>query len=561
VSFSNDHTIIHDSGSPTYTAPHWKKGRTPSEYYPIGYTGGKEIKMEVKYKCNPDIALTPGVELKARGKSSMVGGKYPTGEGTAAISGSTITANLTCGNTDSLKVDYLNLFLEWQLKSPNAQFDWKTTGYSTNRLYVTYKEPLTSLRQETLYDLACKTNAGVTNQTQIAMNSYNRFTGRNVKRLGDDKVMTYWKDDVQGARETATLLASPDGNGNCESWSALFRDVLKLNGLGAERVSVFSNTAQEGVLVKNWHFDGTPKGSVTTILTGPNGIANTYAGTEEIQSIPVGNGLPDIVCIYANAKNLVTIPLGDDIVSPTNPNIILAGINGICDTNASGNDIQNVGNGDPVSTPNEICIEGGFNLSTSVLVGDDNKIESFRFPDGTKRGIILNGTDGIVNTSAVIGDTQMIPVGQGLPDTVCICPMPSKVIMSTPLGDDSTGNVTLGTASEPYPYTTWHNIWARNSMVDAYPLVGIPGQGNSDPPPSFNGHWITYWNDGTNHYYFDPSYGSSIVSANDNNDAIISYENSAFAGFSGTMRTSELTGVRKNDLSTTTSDVYTHPAP
>jgi hypothetical protein len=68
--------------------------------------------------------------------------KYSAQEGAATVSGSTITAtNLSCGNTDSKKVDYMHFDMEWQIKSTNAQFDWKTVGYSANRLYVTLKEP------------------------------------------------------------------------------------------------------------------------------------------------------------------------------------------------------------------------------------------------------------------------------------------------------------------------------------------------------------------------------------------------------------------------------------
>jgi hypothetical protein len=246
----------------------------------------------------------------------------------------------------------MQLGLEWQIKSPNAQFNWKTSGYSTNKLYVTYKQPITSLRQETLYDLACKTNAGVTQQTQVAMNSYNRFTGLNVKRLSDDKTMTYWLPDANGnyqmgATDTADLLASSDGNGNCQAWSGLLRDVLELNGIGsAKRVHVYhlqSFASYVTVLVNHWNFATTP----INITTNPNG----------------------------------------------------------------------------------------------------------------------------------------------------------------------------------YPYTLG---------VDVVPGTILPGQGNPNTPPHFNGHWITRWCDTTDHrfHYFDPSYGTSVVSDPVGFKALKKYEDGAFAGFS-----------------------------
>lgn len=60
--------------------------------------------------------------------------------------------------------------------------------------------------------------------------------------------------------------------------------------------------------------------------------------------------------------------------------------------------------------------------------------------------------------------------------------------------------------------------------VDVTDLPGIAGQGNPDPPGSFNGHWITK----SGGYYYDPSYGTSPVNQG-NIDK--NYENAAFAGF------------------------------
>jgi len=87
--------------------------------------------------------------------------------------------------------------------------------------------------------------------------------------------------------------------------------------------------------------------------------------------------------------------------------------------------------------------------------------------------------------------------------------------------------------SGTYPY---------NVGTDAFDLPGVPGQGNSNPPGGFNGHWITLCNGS----YYDPSYGTSKVSgANKDKD----YEDGSLAGYGESLPPSNGTGVRKNDTS------------
>ncbi|MBR5621994.1 MAG: hypothetical protein IKW49_02285, partial [Opitutales bacterium] len=57
----------------------------------------------------------------------------------------------------------------------------------------------------------------------------------------------------------------------------------------------------------------------------------------------------------------------------------------------------------------------------------------------------------------------------------------------------------------------------------AIPENILPGQGNSNTPPEFNGHWITC----VESYYYDPSYGTEKVSISTPEG----YENNAFSGF------------------------------
>lgn len=86
-----------------------------------------------------------------------------------------------------------------------------------------------------------------------------------------------------------------------------------------------------------------------------------------------------------------------------------------------------------------------------------------------------------------------------------------------------------GSGNAPYKYRIG---------VDAINLPGIPGQGNPEPPPAFNMHWITE----ACGYYFDPSYGTPKVGGT-NKEKV--YEDSSIDGYVESSKD----WCRKNDVS------------
>lgn len=106
------------------------------------------------------------------------------------------------------------------------------------------------------------------------------------------------------------------------------------------------------------------------INSGWNGICQTDAEGDDLQLIPVGQGLPYVEIIYPGPNSVLdtTVPDGDDEIVG---DIVNAGANGIAETFAVGDDFQAiiVGNGFPFS----ICILPGLNLviDTLIIEGDD----------------------------------------------------------------------------------------------------------------------------------------------------------------------------------------------
>ncbi len=113
----------------------------------------------------------------------------------------------------------------------------------------------------------------------------------------------------------------------------------------------------------------------------------------------------------------------DALVRPVRS--IHAGPDGICQSEAQGDDVQEipVGQGSPLS----LVIEPGFNfILDSIPSGDD--VVSGR--------MILSGPDGIAQSAALGDDKRRIAAGAGLPKGLCISPGPDQELQSDPASDD-----------------------------------------------------------------------------------------------------------------------------
>ena len=163
-----------------------------------------------------------------------------------------------------------NATIVWKVCYDENSDTWEDVGTSTHEIYFTRAAPLTPLRQETLFRISCKQAAGLSDPTAIVDAIYAEFTDRDVRRVSDGEQMTYWKNHIPGATTTSDLLSNETANGNCQSWSGLFRDTICLQGIPAQRIRVSpkriveleaGSMSRESVLVKNWLFGS----SVSTI--------------------------------------------------------------------------------------------------------------------------------------------------------------------------------------------------------------------------------------------------------------------------------------------------------
>ena len=114
---------------------------------------------------------------------------------------------------------------------------------------------------------------------------------------------------------------------------------------------------------------------------------------------------------------------------------VVSGPNGVCESTKAGDDVQVIPVGQ--GTPNSLCVsDGNGDNSMAAPIGDDA-----RTPAGCTDGVdcagILSGANGVCNTAAAAGDTQVIPVGQGQPNAICVSPGADQTLDTSVGGDDT----------------------------------------------------------------------------------------------------------------------------
>jgi cysteine-rich repeat protein len=204
----------------------------------------------------------------------------------------------------------------------------------------------------------------------------------------------------------------------------------------------------------------------TSILTGLDGICQSAAVGDDVQTIPVGNGLANAALILAGTPgpsngicNDLIVPAGDDVVRVTPGNseprmmAIAAGPNLVINSAAAGDDIltavicpepdtliqSTVDPGDELSVISPLC-----NIcvgSTSCIIpGADGLLQSTVDPSDTQKPFISTGPDGVAQTTAAGDDIQVIAVGNGFPATACVDTGADGVAQTTICGNTIADN-------------------------------------------------------------------------------------------------------------------------
>jgi hypothetical protein len=259
---STRHGVLKDDGTGEYpstgTNYHW----TPTNSYPVCYTRNTTPTVWDAFTVLP-TNFTGSVKIRAKGPDAL---DVP--ETTAQLTfTSTLFAvfpsfvNFSASFTNTVHF-YDQMGLQWEYAA-GAGTDFAPAGSSSNQVYVTLRAPTNGVPvYHTVVHLSCKNATGQSTDGGTADAVFVEFTDRIVRRLSDNKQMTYWLNNTSDGTETETLLREPSANGNCQAWSALLRDCFRVQGLQADRIRALPvSPADGGICVKNWQFVDPPSGS------------------------------------------------------------------------------------------------------------------------------------------------------------------------------------------------------------------------------------------------------------------------------------------------------------
>jgi hypothetical protein len=270
VGFDGDHyhELTSDDTNTIFAAPQWidldgngdaMDTANGESNYSAAFTRNTSPKVESKFIIK-DLPDNLEIKVKATASDGII---FP--EKDAQVSGEDVVFPLTESTValpDEIryypKTDAAKAFkIEWEIKVEDG--GWGAAGESLHQMYVTLGTPITPLRQETLFYLGCKNGDGESEMDIARDAMFNEFTNQSVIRL-DGVQMTYWVNNQMGCTDTSDLLTRADGNGNCQSWGGLFRDILRTHGIPADRVRVWPKNNDTSVIVKNWDFTNPPSG-------------------------------------------------------------------------------------------------------------------------------------------------------------------------------------------------------------------------------------------------------------------------------------------------------------
>ena len=306
---TNYHELTKDTDTDfKYSKPHWVDSNGDGDTddpgdknYPVAFTCNTKPTLQAKIDIGNAFSGQT-IQIRATGPGAIA---IPAT--TATVNGSTVTLPATESTgafVDTIKFysaqDAGNEFeLTWEMQIGSST--WFEVGKSKHTLYLTLNDPITTLRQETLFNIGCRNADGMTNGNKTTIDSiYSEYTDQEVSKvqpgtgLLETEIMTYWLNDQMSCVDTPELLSRSDRNGNCQAWSGFFRDVLRVQGIAANRFRVWRDPDSDVIAAENLlGIFGLPRVAVKDwVFTGSGTSGNpNYPYTVDVDANDI-NGVP-----------------------------------------------------------------------------------------------------------------------------------------------------------------------------------------------------------------------------------------------------------------------------
>jgi cysteine-rich repeat protein len=147
----------------------------------------------------------------------------------------------------------------------------------------------------------------------------------------------------------------------------------------------------------------------------PNVPMQVVLGGDDVVHFEGGTSEPNRIAIKPGPDPNIdpgTVIGGDD---PAGGGVICGGANATLDSAG-----PNLAGDDLVKTQDELCAVFCPGTPSCIVPGSDGTLQTGVLGDDARVSFVLTGANGVAETAAVGNDQQVIDVGKGFPDTVCV---------------------------------------------------------------------------------------------------------------------------------------------
>ncbi|MCC6909226.1 MAG: hypothetical protein IT430_14890 [Phycisphaerales bacterium] len=253
-------TLCHAQGQ-SYPSPTWIGHRPAS---PVVVKRGDRLQAELCL-IPKDPAISDNVQVLGwSARLGFLGPVVPRRTGSFWVARG-LTAARPVQNRAGM---YDPLTLQWWISVDQGK-TWSSLTTTTIPVYILMNEPEPSaVLVDTLVDLTCRAGTNAVDRRGLLMGLWPRFASLQVSRL-DGRKLCYYGNWSTEAVSTADLLAA--GDGQCDAWVNLLRDMLAIHGVagGVEPVRILppstSDCRTNRLLLGAWQRDADGPGRASPL--------------------------------------------------------------------------------------------------------------------------------------------------------------------------------------------------------------------------------------------------------------------------------------------------------
>jgi hypothetical protein len=225
----------------------------PERNRPVAYVQGSTIKLKAKFRAKGFNWQNNGVHVRAKINGTL---DLPDTYCVMAADGYLTLPETPLGQPLDPTVKFysaqgdnsFNIAWEFYTDFVGDEPNWRSAGTTKHTVYVVKAAPVTTMRQESLFNIACKTADGKSSSSsdqQIIDAVFIEFADKRVYKVEPSKgvsqttAMSFKHDGSVPIGSSASSLINL-GKGRCEHWATLLREAVAVHGVsGMTRVKIY----------------------------------------------------------------------------------------------------------------------------------------------------------------------------------------------------------------------------------------------------------------------------------------------------------------------------------